>query len=171
MKKFLLVLVLPFLITLPAHADLSVGVSKKYARAVYSVSLNGGSSTSHALNAQLPAGAVITDLYVYINEKFENSTVSSANSVSSVALQCVGTRDLMEYQDLVQELKNDMYAAKVTETAYGASQMIPISQPASPAGIASVPSNCQVTAVVRGDSGFVPYTSGKLTAIIEYFQP
>lgn len=165
--KLLAALFLSLIFTQAAHADLSVGLSKKYARVIYDVSLNGGASTSHSLSAQMPAGAVITDLYVYINQAFTDS------GTGSLALQCAGTRDLMAYRDITANSINDMFSTQVAHTNYTSGAMIGASgeTSAAAAGIASVPAACQVTAVVRGDSGYVPLTAGKLTAIIEYFQP
>jgi hypothetical protein len=150
-----------------AKADLSVGLAKKYARVVYDVALNGGSSTSHPLDATLPAGAVITDLWVYINTAFTDG------GTSSLALQCGGTTNLMGYQDIAADAENDVFAVARSGLTFNGSSttFIPESSSAPVAGISSVPSACEVTAVVRSDSGYSPYTGGKLTALIEYFQP
>lgn len=163
--KLLLAFLMLFATT--AHADLSVGLSKKYARVIYDVSLNGGSSTSHSLNAQLPAGAVITDLYVYINQAFTDS------GTGSLALECYGSQDLMAYRDITSNSINDLFSTQIAHTSYTAAAMIGQSgeTSAAAAGIASVPSACQVKAVVRSSAGYVPLTAGKLTALIEYFQP
>lgn len=165
--KLVLVLFFALIFTTTAHADLSVGLSKKYARVIYDVNLNGGGSTSHSLSAQLPAGAIITDLYVYINEAFTDS------STGSLALQCAGTNDLMAYRDITANSINDMFSVQVAHTNNTATAMIGESgeTSAAAAGIVSIPTSCQVEAVVRGDAGYVPLTDGKLTAIIEYFQP
>lgn len=165
MKKFLYVLLLPLLFTLEARADLSVGVAKQYARVIYDVSLNGGSSVSHNLNATIPAGAIITDAYVYINQAFTDS------GTGSLALECYGSLDIMDYRDITADSINGFFKAKVTQSSFGASSMIPISTTSAAAGIASVPTACQVKAVVRNSSGYVPLTAGKLTLLLEYFRP
>lgn len=147
-----------------AHADLSTGVSKKYTRAIYDVALNGGASVPHGLNASLPAGSFVTDVYVYINEAFTDS------GTGSLALECYGTRDIMEYRDITASSINNVFRGKAAETDYGSS-MIPLTNSDAAASIASVPSACEVKAVVRDDSGYVPLTDGKMTVILEYFQP
>lgn len=167
MKMLVLALVSLFTFAEVAKADLSVGLAKKYARVVYDVALNGGESVSHPLDATLPADAVITDLWVYIDTKFTD------DGTSSLALQCGGTRNLMDYQDIAADAENDLYAVARSGLTFtgDSTTFIPESTLAPVAGISSVPSACEVTAVVRGDSGFAPYTGGKLTALIEYFQP
>ena len=37
-------------------------------------------------------------------------------------------------------------------------------------GYGSVPSDCNVQVDVRGDSGYTPYTAGKITGIVEFFR-
>jgi hypothetical protein len=167
MKKTYLAIFVLFLSSNMAHATLSVGLAKKYARAVYDVSLNGGASTSHDLNAQLPAGAVITDFYVYINTAFTDS------GTGSLAIQCSGTRDLLDWQDITAASVNYFYGSRRAQNTFNGSSttMVPESTSAVAVGIGSVPSPCNVTAVVRSSSGYVPLTAGKLTAVIEYFQP
>lgn len=165
--KYALLLTLSLFLVPVAKADLSVGLAKKYARVIYDVSLNGGGSVSHDLDAQLPAGAVITDLWVYINEAFTDS------GTGSIALQCAGTRDLMDWQDITLYSVNQIYKARASSDSYtsASTSMLTAGSTATNAGIASVPSACNVTAVVRGDSGYVPLTDGKLTTLLEYFQP
>lgn len=165
--NFLLALFLSLSFATAAHADLSVGLSKKYARVIYDVSLNGGSSTSHSLNAQIPANAVITDLYVYVNQAFTDS------GTGSLALECYGSQDLMAYRDITANSLNDLFSTQIAHTNYTSAAMIGQSgeTSAAAAGIASVPAACQVKAVVRNSSGYVPLTAGKLTALIEYFTP
>lgn len=149
-----------------AHATLSVGLAKKYARVIYDVSLNGGASTSHALDAVLPAGALIGDVWVYINTAFTDG------GTSSVALECGGTRNIMEWQDMAAQSVNGLHAARRSATNFTQSSttFTPESTTFNAVGISSVPTDCEVTAVVRSDSGYAPYTGGKLTALIEYFQ-
>lgn len=147
----------------------AVGLARKSARFEYDVAVDGGSSTAtKSLGVILPAGAVITSLYVYINTAFTDS------GSGSVALQCAGTRDLMAYQDLTV-VGLDRVFARVMQASGFASDAL-IGDGAANGGAyfanqvgASVPTACTVTAVVRGDDGFVEQTAGKLTGIIEYF--
>lgn len=143
--------------------------ARKYAKAIYDVAVDGGESTSHALGVTLPAGAIITSFYVYINTAFTDS------GTGSVALQCAGTRDLMAYQDLTLVPIDRVFARTMDATnAFGTAALVADAAAiqglyyANQAG-ASVPTACEVTAVVRGDDGFVVQTAGKLTTIIEYF--
>lgn len=147
--------------------DEGAAISKKYAKAVYDVAVDGGSSTSHDLGVTLPAGSIITGLYVYINTAFTDS------GAGSVALQCAGTRDLMGYRNLTDYAEHSVFHRWLPGVAHEGTSII--AEGASNAPVlastygASVPTACSVTAVVRGDSGYVPQTAGKLTAIIEYF--
>lgn len=167
MKTFIFALFSVFLVTQNANATLSVGLSKKYTRAVYNVALNGGASVSHDLDATLPAGAVITDLWVYIDTAFTDG------GTSSVALECGATRNLMDWQDIAAESINDVYVVSRTGGTYTNSSTTFFADPtsATAVGIGSIPAACDVKAVVRSDAGYAPYTAGKLTALIEYFQP
>lgn len=149
-------------------AEEAVGLARKQARFEYDVAVDGGSSTStKSLGVTLPAGAIITSLYVYINTAFTDS------GTGSVALQCAGTRDLMGYRDLTAAAQDSMFARVAQAIGFEGSSIIS-SGLANPAVLtssigASVPTACTVTAVVRGDSGFVDQTAGKLTGSIEYF--
>lgn len=156
-----------FILAAPAQADLSVGLAKKYARVIYDVSLNGGQSTGHDLDATLPANAVITDLWVYINTAFVDG------GTGSLALQCAGTRDLMDWQDAGAISMNSVFAVARDGLTFDGSSttFLPDPSVSASAGISSLPEACNVTAVVRSDSGYTPYTAGKLTLLIEYFQP
>lgn len=168
MRNFAMALFLgAVLFASPARADLSVGLAKKYARVIYDVALNGGDSVSHNLDAALPADAVITDLWIYINTKFTDS------GTGSLAFQCAGTRDLMDWQDITGQDVDDVYAVQRSGLTFNQSSTTFIPDPTDgvQAGISSVVSACNVTAVVRGDSGYVPLTAGKATLLIEYFQP
>lgn len=142
-------------------------ISKKYAKAVYDVAIDGGSSTATKnLGVTLPAGAIITAIYVYINTRFTDS------GTGSVALQCAGTQDLMAYQDMTAVPIDSWFGRVAQATAFGTGGAL-IADAAALSGAyisgASVPTACAVTAVVRGDSGYVAQTAGKFTAIIEYF--
>lgn len=142
-------------------------ISKKYAKAVYDVAVDGGSSTSHDLGVTLPAGAIITALHVYINTKFVDS------GTGSVAIQCAGTGDLMGYRDLTAYEQDSLLSRLLQAVAFEGTSIISegVANPAVLASTygASVPTACSVTAVVRSTAGHVAQTAGKLTAIIEYF--
>lgn len=167
--KYLLLLATALFST-SAHADLSVGLSKKYALAVYDVSLNGGQSTSHDLNATIPSGSTITDVFVYINKAFTDGGGSS-----SVGFQCVGTNDLMGWNDLTVVSKNSIIGRQLTPTVFANAGSLIIENATGTAvslatlGTGTVPSACQVKAVVRSSSGYVPLTAGKASLVIEYF--
>lgn len=167
MPKLLLAL---FLVSLPAYADVSVPRSKQYAFTSYDVALQGGQSVPHNLGLTLPAGALITDVWVYINTAFTDS------GLGSLGLQCAGTNDLMAYQDMTALAKDAVIGRHLQPAAPGAigSSFIPLNATNASAVVSfqngSIPSACNVTAVVRGDSGFVPFTAGKATFILEYFK-
>lgn len=156
-----------FLFPLFAQADLSVPRSKQYAWSVYDVSVLGGSSTSHPLGLTLPGGAVVTDVWVYIN------TVFAASGTESLALQCAGTTDLMAYNSVKNLAVNNMLGGRLAGTASANSAVIGSNgggNAVALVGFGSIPSDCSVSAIVRGDSGYTPYTAGKATFIIEYFR-
>lgn len=160
-----LFLALLFLPTL-AFADLSVPRAKQYAWTQYDVAVLGGASTTKNLGLSLPAGAIITDVWVYINTQYASA------GTESLGLQCAGTLDLMAYTPMTSHAADRMMSARLSgSSSTGAGAPIP----ASPTvlnlsqGYNSVPSACNVSAVVRSDSGYNPYTAGKATFIIEYF--
>lgn len=146
-------------------------VARKYAKAVYDVALDGGSSTaSKDLGVTLPAGAVITGIYVYVNTAF--TAAGGGAGVNSLALQCAGTRDLMGYQRATSLNADSILGRSASSTALdwaASGAAIGPSKDNQELQVPSVPTACSVTAVVRGDSGYEAYTAGKLTAIIEYF--
>lgn len=143
-------------------------IAKKYVEATYDVAVDGGGSTSHDLGVDLPAGAIITAMYVYINTAF--TKFGGGTGVASVALQCSGTRDLMSYQNISAYAATSYWAQIMAGfTGYTGGVLIP-QRAATSDNVASVPTACNVTAVVRGDSGYEPYSAGKFTAIIEYFK-
>ena len=146
------------------------GAARNYAKVTYDVAVDGGESTSHALGVTIPAGAVITSFYVYINTLFADS------GTGSVALQCAGTRDLMEYQDLTTMPIDNVFVRTLDATVRGYDSTTLISASSAQAGryssatqVGSIPTACEVYAIVRSDAGHVAQTAGKLTAIIEYF--
>lgn len=166
MLKYALVAAL-FLTTLSTYADVSVPRAKVTAWTTYDVSVNGGQSFPHALGVTMPAGSVITDAWVYINTAFTDS------GTGSFALQCAGTRDIMDYNDITLMSMNTALARHLGASSFDASSIIGIL--ATPGAInlasfGSIPTACEVTAVVRGDAGFVPLTAGKATIVLEYFK-
>lgn len=195
MKKFLLALSLALLST-SSHAamrgapfvpevdkrfsDLEDGAieqsaaARKYAKVVYDVSVDGGSSTATKnLGITIPANSIITGLYVYINTAFTKA--GGGAGVASLALQCAGTRDLMAYTN-ISDYGAYQYIARRLGTiasspqiSYQLQSLTRENEPFLSDSVASVATACDVTAVVRGDSGYEAYTAGKATAIIEYF--
>lgn len=162
MKFFALLLV--FLSVTPAYADLSVGVAKQYARVIYDVNLNGGASTSHDLDAVLPAGAIVTDAWVYINTAFVDG------GTGSLALECGATRNIMDWQDVGGDAMNTLFKASRAGESYVGGSFIVSGATEAVSGVTSVPAACEVKAVVRSDSGYTPYTAGKATLLLEYFR-
>lgn len=165
MLKFLLPL---FLIIPLAHADVSVPRAKQYAWTTYDVSVNGGQSVPHALGLFMPAGAILTNAWVYINTAFTDS------GTGSFGIQCAGTLDIMAYSDITAVALNRMFGNAANPNAFdGGTSFIPADAAAratSFANAGSIPTACEVKAVVRGDSGYVPLTGGKATIILEYFK-
>lgn len=147
----------------------AVGLARKSARFVYDVAVDGGSSTATKdLGVTIPAGAIITSLHLYINTVFTDS------GTGSVALQCAGTRDLMGYRDLTSAPQDAVASRVLQAIGFEGTSIVGVNDGLYPfvqSGDlgASVPTACSVTAVVRGDSGYVEQTAGKLTGIIEYF--
>lgn len=144
-------------------------LTKKYAKAVYDVSVDGGeSATEYDLGIDLPADAVVTSVLVYINTLFADS------GTGSVKLECKGSGDLMAYRDLTASPVNSILFGGISETASttgGSGPMIPETPGIEKTGYDSILTACSVLAVVRGGagSGYVPQTAGKFTAVIEYF--
>jgi hypothetical protein len=166
MKALLIALLL---IPTLAHADLSVPRSKQYLYTQYDVSVSGGASTAHNLGATLPSGAIVTDVWVYINTQF------AAGGTESLGIQCAGTLDLMAYNSIKNIAQQKVLQAHLGATNMGATGNNFIGESASAnadnlSAFGSIPSDCAVTAVVRGDSGYTPFTAGKATVIVEYFR-
>lgn len=171
MLKVLSLLFLMFA-AVAAQADVSVPRSKQYAITTYDVSVNGGESVPHNTGLVLPAGAFVTDVWVYINTAFTDS------GTGSFAIQCAGTNDLMMYNDITALSVNDVigrHLQPVANNAISASGGF-IGPSATTGKInmsfqnGSIPSACEVKAIVRGDSGFVPLTAGKASIVVEYFK-
>lgn len=145
-------------------------VVRKQARFVYDVAVDGGSSTANkALGVTIPAGAVITKAMLYINTAFTDS------GTGSLAIQCAGTRDIIGYTDITALAMNTLIIGGYEDAQTNAAAsgvLIPEtgSLTAVTTALNSVVTACEVTAIVRGDSGYVPLTAGKLTGILEYFQ-
>lgn len=146
-------------------------IARKYAKAVYNVAVAGGSSTATKdLGVVLPAGAVISGIYLYTNTAFTKA--GGGAGVASVAYQCTGTRDLVGYQAASSLNADSLLARVASATAMDWSTTASIIGPSKDnqeIQVPSVPAACSVTAVVRGDSGYEAYTAGKQTLIIEYF--
>lgn len=150
----------------------NVAIARKYAKAVYDVGAQGGASVPHALNVVLPAGAVIQAIQIYINTKFTQGTFGS------VALQCAGTNDLMDWQDLSTIGQDFMMKRSFPGANFGTNgSIIPTGQAWTHVDSgASIPTACTVTAIVRSlpigggqINGGSAQTAGKFTAIIDYF--
>lgn len=168
MKALLLALAL---IPTLAFADVSVPRSKQYLWTVYDVAQAGGSSTAHPLGVKMPAGAIITDAWLYINTQF------AASGTESLAFQCAGTRDIMAYNSVKNVAPDRVFQAHLGATLFGVTgssavigESANLNAIALNAGYGSIPTACDVSAIVRGDSGYTPYTAGKATLIIEYFR-
>jgi hypothetical protein len=155
------------LLTAPAFADVSVPRAKQYAWTKYDVAVIGGESVPHASGLSLPAGAIITNVWFYINTQF------AATGTESLGISCVGSQDIMAYTPLKTTSQDRLLSGNVSGSSFtGAAAPIP----ATPTvlnfsqGYGSVPNACNVTFDVRGASGYTPYTAGAGTAIIEYFK-
>lgn len=168
MFKKILILALALSPFSAAFADTPSRVAKEYARVVYDVAVDGGSSTTHTSAVTLPAGFVITDIFLYVNSVFKVSSGSA-----SVALQCSGTRDLMDYQNQSLFAQDYVIGKRLLPNAMATTSLIGVDPGASVAlnaGVGSVPTDCQIATIIRSDAGYVPLTGGKFTAIIEYFR-
>lgn len=157
-----------FLIPCIAFADVSVPRSKQYLWTVYDVATSGGESVTKNLGVSLPGGAIVTDTWVYINTPF------AASGNESLALQCGGTRNLMAYNGMKLIPVNSALQAHLGLSLLGSGAMITegasVQSVLNLGNVASVPADCAMQAVIRGDAGFTPYTAGKATVIIEYFR-
>ncbi len=151
-----------------AFADVSVPRALQYAEFSYDVSVSGGSSTPHAIGMSLPAGAVITDMYVYINTVF-----SGTGPTNSVGISCSGSQNLMAYQALSGVAIDKMFAARLANATFNGAAA-PIGNAAAPLdlsqGYVSVPAACGVMVDVRAGSGYTPLSAGKLTGVLVYFK-
>lgn len=147
----------------------AVGLARKQARFVYDVAVDGGSSTANkALGVTLPAGAILTKAMLYINTAFTDG------GNGSVALQCGGTRNITGWLNLDVYPAPSLFLGAFEDSQtqiidHSAQVLINAESPTYLASFNSVGTACEITAVVRGDSGYTPYTAGKLTGIIEYF--
>lgn len=156
-----------FLFCLPALADVSVPRAKQYAWFNYSVPNSGGESAPHAVGLTLPAGGIITNMWVYINTQF------AASGTESLGISCAGSQDLMAYSSIKTTAKDRIFAANISGSTFiGAAAPIPFSKTILDfsQGYGSIPSACDVVVNVRADNGYTPYTAGSLTTIIEYFK-
>lgn len=163
MFKFLIPL---FLIASIANASVSVPRSKQYLWSVYDVALSGGTSVPHALGVSVPGSTIITNAWVYINTQF------AASGTESIGISCLGSQNIMFYNTVKTIPKDRMFSAGVSQSSYtGAGSLVPENASALnlSQGYASVPQPCGLTVNVRGDAGYTPYTAGKMTILLEYF--
>lgn len=161
------ILVLALLLPSIAFADVSIPRSKQYAYTKYDVAVSGGQSTPHSMGLKLLAGSVLTNVWVYINTKF------AASGTESLAIQCAGTRDIVAYMPMTGLAVNSIFGGTVGISAPAGGAVVgPVAYQSAVefAGFGSIPSDCQVVAVVRGDSGYTPYTAGSADIVIEYFR-
>ena len=129
----------------------------------YEVAVDGGESTEDKdLGIDLPAGAVVTNVMVYINEKFTDS------GTGSLKLECKGSGDILTYRDITLLNQNDLLNGQVAGASPAFSSMI-YQDTAAVTTYDSIMTDCSLVARVRGDSGYVPLTGGKLTGIVEFF--
>ena len=154
--------------TLEAASESAAG-ARKYARVTYDVSVDGGQSSpsTHSLGVTLPAGAVVTSVLVYINSAFSGGTQSE-----SLAFQCnAGQKDLMDWQNMEALGINALIYGGLTPTAPSTLAVLKGGDTPAPAqaGWVSIPTACEVKALVRNNSGYTPYSTGNATAVIEYF--
>jgi len=142
-------------------------IAKKYVKAVYDVAVDLGTSVAHDLGVSVPAGAVFTNAYIYVNTAFTDS------GTGSLALECGnGLKNIMEYIDPTIWTVRDMFSLIPASNNFGSGSMIS-NQGLAPTNVAnnvgSVQNACAVRAVVRGNAGDTTLTTGKLTVILEYF--
>lgn len=159
-----------FLLFFPclAFADVSVPRAKQYAYTTWDMAAQGGSSTAHATGLTLPAGAVISDVWVYINTSF-----SASGPSSSLGISCGGSQNLMAYTNVSGVAPDRLYLGQATGATFnGAAAPIPLNTAALnfSQGFGSVPSACNVTFDVNSSAGYTPFTAGKATLWVEYFR-
>lgn len=150
-----------------AFADVSVPRAKQYLWTQYDVSTMGGASVSHGMGVALPAGAITTSVWVYINTQF------AASGTESLGISCNGSQDIMAYQP-VKNIAADRLLSGVIATGSFTGAAAPIPTPPTTLnfsqGFGSTPNGCNVSFDFRGNAGDTPYTAGKATALIEYFK-
>lgn len=150
-----------------AFADVSVPRAKQYLWSKFDVSQQGGDSVSHGMGVALPAGSVISSVFVYINTQFASS------GTESLGISCNGSQDIMAYQP-VKNIAADRVLSGVIATGSFTAAAAPIPTPPTTLnysqGFGSTPNGCNLSFDVRGASGFSPYTAGAATALIEYFK-
>lgn len=165
MKALLLALAL---IPSLSFADVSVPRSKQYLWTVFDVAANGGGIGTHNQGAYLPAGAVLTNEWVYINTQFASS------GTESLSFGCAAAADIMAANSVKNIQANAAISAllgSVQPGQGGNSAFIGANIVANGGvfqyngGFGSIPTACQVTATVATTK----YTAGKATLIIEYF--
>lgn len=153
------------LIFLPqiAFADVSIPRSKQYAYTLFDVSQIGGAVGAHASGLTLPAGAIITNVWLYINTQFASS------GTESLGVSCGGSQNIMAYTGIKNTAADRLLAASISGSLFtGAAAPLPASPTVDnlSQGFASVPSDCSLAFDVLTTG----YTAGKATLILEYFR-
>lgn len=151
-----------------AFADVSVPRAKQYLYTVYDVSTQGGASISHPMGVSLPAGSILTSVWIYINTNF------AASGTESLGISCGGSQNLMSYMP-VKNIAADRILSGVIATGSFTGSAPPIPVGATTLNFSQgfgsvVTSDCALSFDFRGNAGDTPYTAGKATAIIEYFR-
>jgi hypothetical protein len=143
--------------------------ARKYAKVTYEPALDGGNSAStNALDVVLPAGTVITRAVFYVNTVFAGE--GGGVQAGSLAFQCAGTRDLMEYQDIDAMPVKSFFQSEIVGGTFGANGLIASGAPIRIQGLgSSIASACTIKAVVRGSSGDEDLASGSGVLLLEYF--
>lgn len=151
-----------------AFADVSVPRAKQYLWTSFDVSQQGGASIAHPMGVSLPAGSILTSVWVYINTQF------AASGTESLGISCGGSQNLMSYMP-VKNIAADRILSGVIATGSFTGSAPPL-----PVGVTTlnfsqgfgsvVTSDCSLSFDVRGQAGDTPYSSGKATAILEFFR-
>lgn len=166
MKAILIALAL--LVPSLSFADVSVPRSKQYLWTVFDVSANGGILGTHNQGVYLPAGAIITQEWVYIDQQFASS------GTESLGFGCVGATDLMASNSVKNIAATTVISSLLGSVQPGTAGNGSFIGQAIVAnggsflyngGFGSIPAACQVTALVSTTK----YTAGKATLIVEYF--
>lgn len=138
----------PFPLWLQKYIDQPVNKNGKnvqrVARAVYDVSVHGGTIAAHPLGVFLPKKSIITRSYFYTDTQFTDG------GAGTVALSC-------------EDANNIKTATDITGNAAG-SFVEGASTGAASAFVGSIAEGCEITATVAGAA----QSTGKLTLFVEY---